>query len=117
MGIVGEAPFQRGDIVWHEAPFKEEDNPRPFLILSDSSRPFHGEEYTVVALTSSPKRETIPIESSDWLYGEMDDQSHASPWFAFTIKHEAIVLPQGSLTDEATDRIAKACAREFGLDF
>ena len=46
----------------------------------------------------------------------MDDQSHVSPWFTFTIKHEEIVHPQGSLTDAATDRIAKACAREFGLD-
>ncbi|WP_135853839.1 type II toxin-antitoxin system PemK/MazF family toxin [Halorussus salinus] len=90
-------------------------NRRPFVVVSDDSRPFHGEEYTVVALTTSPKDETIPLDSSDWLFGEMDEQSHASPWFAFTVKHSRIVAPQGSLTEDATDRIARAAARNFGL--
>lgn len=115
MALFEDAAFQRGDVVWHKAPFKE-DNKRPFVIVSDDSRPFHGEEYTVVALTTSAKPETIPLHSGDWLFGEMEDQSHASPWFAFTIKHERIAAPQGSLTEEATDRIARAAARNFGLD-
>ena len=71
---------------------------------------------TVVALTTSPKEETTPLYSSDWLYGELEEQSHASPWFAFTIKHSRIAAPQGSLTENATDRIAEAAARNFGLD-
>ena len=50
MAVVGETPFQRGDVVWHEAPFKE-DSRRPFVVVSDDSRPFHGEEYTVVVVT------------------------------------------------------------------
>lgn len=115
MSVLGDSPFQRGDVVWHKAPFKE-DKKRPFVIVSDASRPFHGEEYTVVALTTSPKEETIPLDSPDWLFGEMDDQSHASPWFAFTIKHDRIAAPQGSLTADATDRMAKAAAHNFGLD-
>lgn len=115
MAPLGDAAFQRGDVVWHKAPFKE-DKKRPFVIVSDASRPFHGKEYTVVALTSSEKRETIALHSNDWLFGEMDDDSHASPWFAFTIKHARIAAAQGSLTEEATDRIAKAAARNFGLD-
>lgn len=115
MSLVGDTPFQRGDVVWHKAPFKE-GKQRPFVIISDTSRPFHGEEYTVVGLTTSPKEETIPLGSSDWLFGEPDEQSHASPWFAFTIKHSRIAAPQGSLTEDATDRIAKAAARNFGLD-
>jgi len=113
--VIGDSPFQRGDVIWHKAPFKE-DNKRPFVVVSDSSRPFHGEEYTVVALTTSSKEETIPLTSSDWLFGEMDEQSHASRRFAFTIKHSRIIAPQGSLTENATDRIAEAAARNFGLD-
>lgn len=115
MSVIGDSPFQRGDVVWHKAPFKQ-DKKRPFVVVSDDSRPFHGEEYTVVALTTSPKEEAIPLTSSDWLFGEMDDQSHASPWFAFTIKHSRIAAPQGSLTENATERIAEAAARNFGLD-
>lgn len=115
MALFEETPFQRGDVVWHKAPFKN-DTKRPFVIVSDSSRPFHGEEYTVVGLTTSPKSETIQLESTDWLFGELERRSHASPWFAFTIKHSRIAAPQGSLTEEATDQIAKAAARNFGLD-
>ncbi|MFC7082036.1 hypothetical protein [Halorussus caseinilyticus] len=46
---IGDSPFQRGDVVWHKAPFKD-DKKRLFVVVSDSSRPF-----------------------------QMDDQSHASP--------------------------------------
>jgi mRNA-degrading endonuclease toxin of MazEF toxin-antitoxin module len=67
MPLIGDTPFQRSDVVWHKAPFKEEKK-RPFVVVSDASRPFHGEEYTVVALTTSPKEETIALDSSGWLF-------------------------------------------------
>ncbi len=45
--------FERGDIVYGDDPFKGEENARPWLILSNhEDRPFHGEQYIALTLTT-----------------------------------------------------------------
>jgi mRNA interferase MazF len=45
--------FERGDIVYGDDPFKREEDARPRLILlNHEGRPFHGEQYIAVTLTS-----------------------------------------------------------------
>lgn len=45
--------FERGDVVYGDDPFKGEEDARPWLILTNhEGRPFHGEQYIVLTLTS-----------------------------------------------------------------
>jgi mRNA interferase MazF len=45
--------FERGDVVYGDDPFKGEEDARPWLILSNyEGRPFHGEQYIALTLTS-----------------------------------------------------------------
>ena len=45
--------FERGDVVYGDDPFKGEEDARPWLILSNhEDRPFHGEQYIALTLTS-----------------------------------------------------------------
>jgi hypothetical protein len=113
--VTTSQPFQRADVVRHPAPFKNPPTKRYFLILSDSSHPFHGEEYAVVALTSQQRPEAIEIATSDWRFGAPSGDSYASPWYLFTIKHSDIANPQGSVTDEKADEIAKEAASYIGV--
>lgn len=116
MRSVGSSqPFQRADVVKHPAPFKNPPNHRYFLVLSDASHPFHGEEYAVVALTSTQRPEAIEIEDSDWRFGGPTGDSYASPWYVFTIKHADISSAQGSVTDAKADTIAAAAASHLGV--
>lgn len=108
-------PIQRADVVKHPAPFKKPPQHRFFVILSDSSHPFHGEEYAVAALTSQNRPEAIELEDGDWRFGGPPGGSYASPWYVFTIKHNDIINAQGSLTTQATDRIATEAARFLGV--
>jgi len=112
--VTSDQPFQRADVVKHPAPFKQPPNHRFFVILSDSSHPFHGEEYAVTALTSTKRPEAIELDDSDWRFGGPAGDSYASPWYLFTIKHADSTNAQGSLTTQATDEIATATARFWG---
>lgn len=45
--------YERGDIVYGADPFKGDDAGRPWLVISNhADRPFHGEQYLVVTLTT-----------------------------------------------------------------
>ncbi|WP_136716813.1 hypothetical protein [Halorientalis salina] len=113
--MTSSKPFQRADVVKHPAPFKQSPKHRFFVVLSDSTHPFHGEEYAVAALTSKERPEAIKLDASDWRFGGPSGDSYASPWYVFTIKHADIVNAQGSLTERATDRIANETATFLGL--
>ncbi|QIO25127.1 hypothetical protein [Haloarcula sp. JP-L23] len=113
--MTSNQPFQRGDVVKHPAPFKQPPRHRFFLILSEPSHPFHGQEYSVVALTSKQRPDAVEIEDNDWRFGGPSGDSYASPWYVFTIKHGDIVNAQGSLTDQKTDEIAKDAASYLGV--
>lgn len=100
--------FQRGDVVWHPAPFKRPPNERPFLVLSDATHPFHGSEYAVVGLTRTGRSEAIELTAADWSVGSPGSDSYVSPWYVFTVKHADIDRPKGALEPGATDRVASA---------
>jgi hypothetical protein len=107
-------PFQRGDVVWHPAPFKNAPKERPFLALNDSSHPFSGSEYAVVGLTRTDRPPAIELGQSAWDVGTPGGESYASPWYVFTIKHADIIRPKGALTTTATDQVAQAVASMIG---
>jgi mRNA-degrading endonuclease toxin of MazEF toxin-antitoxin module len=109
------APFQRGDVVWHPAPFKSPPNERPFLVLSDDTHPFHGAEYAVVGLTRTGRHEAIELTADAWALGDPGGESYVSPWYVFTIKHADIIRPKGALTARMTDRVATAVAAMLGV--
>ncbi len=108
-------PFQRGDDVWHPAPFKQPPKEGPFLVLSDSSHPFHGSEYAVVGLTRTNRPPAVKLEPSSWDVGSPGGESFASQWYVFTIKHADVIRPKGALTTSATDRVASAVGSMLGV--
>lgn len=107
-------PFDRGDVVWHPAPFKKPPKERPFLILSDSTHPFHGSEYAIVGLSRQDRIPAVELDQSAWKMGSPGGDSYASPWYVFTIKHGDINRPKGALIPTATDQVADAVATMVG---
>ncbi|MFB6283849.1 MAG: hypothetical protein ABEK59_07950 [Halobacteria archaeon] len=107
--------YQRGDAVWYPAPFKNPPKKRLFLILSDSIHPFHGDEYSVVGMTTTNHSKAVEVTQNDWLSGFPGDKGYASPWYIFTIKHSKIDSPQGSLTNSKTTEIANEVAQIIGV--
>ena len=112
---MSDGSFRRGDVVWHPAPFKRAPKERPFLILSDASHPFHGDEYTVVGLTRTNRPSAIELSRAAWHVGDPGGNSYASPWYVFTIKHADVLRPKGALVSATTNRIAGAVASIIGV--
>lgn len=115
--------FERGDVVWGIAPFKQDPSaesgsemgivsPRPWLVISDGGVPFHSEQYLCVTLTTRTWHdESIPLNASDWLDGGSPTETAILPWSVSALKHEyldttgSIVARLASITDDAsTDR-------------
>ena len=108
------APYERGDVVWHPAPFR--DGGRPYVVLSDDDHPFYGEEYVVVGVTTSERERAVALTPETWATGSAPKSSWASPWYVLTIKHATISDRLGRLTPETTDEIATAVARLVGAE-
>ncbi len=67
------------------------------------------------ALTTSDLPMNYEV-GDDWVAGrDPDTTSYCSPWVVGTIKHRAVANPQGRITRDFTDRMARRC-RAFLAD-
>lgn len=105
-GSESDGPFERGHVVWHDGLFR--GSGRPWLVLSDDAHPFHGQEYVVTGLTTTPRDDAIAITDDDWLVGGLPGRSHVSPWFLTTLKHDAIDRGVGMLSTTTVETIGTA---------
>lgn len=92
------------DVVWHEAPFKAPSSggnqpDRPWLIISNNNHPFHGNEYTVLGMTTNSRSQGIRVQQNDWNDGGTSKTSFISLWFAMTLKHSDINYRIGAIQD------------------
>lgn len=79
--------LERGDVVMAVDPFKEGDAGRPFLVVSSSTTPFHGEQYIAFSLTTQTWHdERIPLKPTDWVTGGAPASSSVMPWSVNTVK-------------------------------
>lgn len=84
--------FERSDVVYGDDPFKGEEDARPWLILSNHKRrPFRGEQYITLTLTTKSWTDgLIEIPEESWLRGGMPDESRIVPWGVQSIGREDI---------------------------
>lgn len=107
--------FERGDVVYGDDPFKAEEDARPWLILSNhEGRPFHGEQYIVLTLTSKSWMDgLIDIPEESWLRGGAPDQSRVVPWGVQSISREDIDFWLGRLAVDVVDNATIALVSEL----
>jgi hypothetical protein len=103
--------FQKNDVFWAPDPFRRGSNPRLWLILAADSLPYPGEEYICAALTTSDLPGNIEV-GDDWIAGQDPTKtSYCSPWVVATIKSDAVVNPQGEVTESFTEQMIRECKR------
>lgn len=107
--------FERGDVVYGDDPFKSEEAARPWLVLSNhEGRPFHGEQYIALTLTSKSWMDgLVAIPEDCWLRGGMPDESRIVPWGVQSIDHEDIDFWQGRLESDLVDDAVAALVEEL----
>jgi hypothetical protein len=84
--------FAWGDGVYGDDQFKREDDARPWLIfLNHEGRPFHGEQYIALTLTTKSWMDgLVKIPEESWLRGGTPDESRIALLGVQSIDHEDI---------------------------
>lgn len=71
--------YAQGSIVIAPATFKQ--GHRPYVIVSNEDRPFHGDRYTVAVVTSTERSEAVTLTRESLTEGELKTYpSYVSPW-------------------------------------
>ncbi|WP_227379497.1 type II toxin-antitoxin system PemK/MazF family toxin [Haladaptatus halobius] len=96
-------------------PFKGEEESRPWVILSNhEGRPFHGEQYIELTLTSKSWLDgLINISEESWICGGTPDKSRIVPWGVQSIDQEDIDFWQGRLESDLINESVAALVDEL----
>ena len=107
--------FERGDVVFGDDPFNGEKAARPWLVLSNhEGRPFHGEQYIAVTLTTKSWQDgLLEIPEDGWIRGGTPETSRIVPWGVQSIDRADIDFWQGRLESELVDEAVGALVDEL----
>lgn len=107
--------FERGDVVYGDDPFDREHAGRPWLVLSNhDGRPFHGEQYIVLTLTTKSWMDgLVDIPEESWLRGGTPAESRIVPWGVQSIDHEDIDFWQGHMESGPVDEAVATLIEEL----
>lgn len=81
--------YAHGSVVLAPATFKS--GVRPYLVVSNRNRPFHGDRYTVAVITSTNRETAVELTADSLTEGELKTYpSYVSPWSLHVFPHEEI---------------------------
>lgn len=91
--------YEPGDVVYGSDPFKGPEAARPWLIVSNhEGRPFHGEQYIALTLTTRSWLDgLIEITEDSWIRGGAPERSRIVPWGVQSIDRDDVGHWQGRI--------------------
>lgn len=96
--------FERGDVLYGDDPFKGEEYARPWLVVSNGTHPYQGEQYVVLALTTRTWHDDlVEIPEEAWSKGGTPKPSRIVPWSVETQEAADVRHWQGSLERGVVD--------------
>lgn len=111
--------YDRGDVVFGADPFANGKNARPWLIVSDETHPFYGEQYVALTLTSkSWYEEGLELCDEDWIRGGMPADSKVVTWGLSSLDHEDFDHDRwlGTLKSAVVDSCVERAVSYMGLE-
>jgi len=107
--------FERGDVVYGDDPYKGDEAARPWLVLSNhEGRPFYGEQYIAVTLTTRSWMDgLVDIPEDGWIRGGTPDESRVVPWGVQSIDHADVDFWQGRLGERLVDEVTSVLVEEL----
>lgn len=98
--------YAQGSVVLAPATFK--GGVRPYLIVSNERRPFHGDRYTVAVVTSTERDPAVPLTEGSLAAGELKTYpSYASPWSLHVFPDEEIQKRVAQVDAETMESVAE----------
>jgi mRNA-degrading endonuclease toxin of MazEF toxin-antitoxin module len=102
--------YAQGSVVLAPASFK--GGRRPYLVVSNASRPYFGQEYTVAVITTKERDEATELPSERLAGGRLTyDPSFVNPWSLHVFQHADIYRRVAHVDDELIDEVANEIHR------
>jgi mRNA interferase MazF len=115
--VTGAEPpiYEPGDVVYGDDPYKGDEAARPWLIISNhEGRPFHGEQYIALSLTTRTwMDDLIEIDPDEWIRGGTPADSRIVPWGVQSIASDDIDYWQGRLEERLVTEAIESLAAEI----
>ncbi|GAB7020466.1 type II toxin-antitoxin system PemK/MazF family toxin [Halostagnicola bangensis] len=106
----------RGTIVYGDDPFKGEDATRPWVVISTTEMPFHGDQYVALTLTTKTwYDEHLPINETDLVDGGLPEQSSILPWAVASLSPDHITRELGQLDDSTVNEAVLELVSYLGV--
>ncbi len=97
--------YAQGSVVIAPATFKS--GRRPYLVVSNESRPFHGDRYTVAVITSTERSAAVELEAASLAEGHLKTYpSYVSPWSLHVFPHQEITKRVAQVEDSTLEIVS-----------
>lgn len=99
--------YKHGSVVVAEDPYKPAN--RPFLVVSNSTRPYYGADYTLAVITTTGFEEAVQVNSNDVTEGHLNVYpSYVKPWSLHEFEHAEIDRRVAQVSDTILRQVADA---------
>lgn len=97
--------YAQGSVVLAPASFK--GGRRPYLVVSNASRPYFGQEYTVTVVTTTEREEATELPSERLAEGRLThDPSFVNPWSLHVFQHADVDRRVAQVDVELIEEVA-----------
>lgn len=104
--------YRRGTVVVASDPFGAAPR-RPYLIVSDGSHPFAGEQYIGVGISTTEYDASVPLDDA-FVEGTLDRESFVAPWAVVSLREATVDRAVARVEDGVTETTVRRTARFIG---
>ena len=102
--------YAQGSVVLAPASFKR--GLRPYLVVSNTERPFFGSEYTVAVITTTAREAAVELTADSFSEGRLDRYpSYVNPWSLHVFQHADVDRRVGQLRERTVEAVAAGIHR------
>jgi len=107
--------YRRNTVVVASDPFGNTPR-RPYLLVSDETHPFAGEQYIAVGISTKEYDASIPLAGT-FTEGTLERDSFVAPWAVVSLRTENIDRAVARVSESVTNTTVRRLATFLGSEF
>ena len=97
--------YRRGTIAVASDPFGNTPR-RPYLVVSDETHPFAGQQYIAVGISTREYDESVPL-TGEFVEGTLNRESFVAPWAVVSLRKTNLERAVARVTQSITETVVR----------